>query len=380
MNEGPNGTGRNHEAMGARTSHAGAARRRPVRRVRVRKTALDLALIWSVIGIFVILAVTAIHLAASVLIPITLAVVVGLILGLAADRLGALGVPPMLSALILTTGFAALIFFIANTLIGPLGELAANAPAMVEQAIERILPYLQRIKWLHINSASFRSGSMSMEALIENSSTVLSTVATRVTPAIVQTLIFFAALVLFLGSRHAIRKTLIIAFRDRARRLAAIRTFNAIEQALGFYFATASLLYAVVGVSMTIIAWAGGLDMPVLWGFFAFLSSFVPFLGVTAMTMALAIAGVIAHDSLVVGLAPAAAFFAVHMVMENLVTPAVMGRRLEINSFAVFVAIIFWTWLWGAIGAMLAVPLSLIAITVASELLPQNRIQPNLPD
>ncbi len=380
MNEGPNGTGRSHEVMGARTSHAGAARRRPVRRVRVRKTALDLALIWSVIGIFVILAVTAIHLAASVLIPITLAVVVGLILGLAADRLGALGVPPMLSALILTTGFAALIFFIANTLIGPLGELAANAPAMVEQAIERILPYLQRIKWLHINSASFRSGSMSMEALIENSSTVLSTVATRVTPAIVQTLIFFAALVLFLGSRHAIRKTLIIAFRDRARRLAAIRTFNAIEQALGFYFATASLLYAVVGVSMTIIAWAGGLDMPVLWGFFAFLSSFVPFLGVTAMTMALAIAGVIAHDSLVVGLAPAAAFFAVHMVMENLVTPAVMGRRLEINSFAVFVAIIFWTWLWGAIGAMLAVPLSLIAITVASELLPQNRIQPNLPD
>ncbi|MCJ7996301.1 AI-2E family transporter [Rhizobium cremeum] len=380
MNEGPNGTGRSHEAMGARTSHAGAARRRPVRRVRVRKTALDLALIWSVIGIFVILAVTAIHLAASVLIPITLAVVVGLILGLAADRLGALGVPPMLSALILTTGFAALIFFIANTLIGPLGELAANAPAMVEQAIERILPYLQRIKWLHINSASFRSGSMSMEALIENSSTVLSTVATRVTPAIVQTLIFFAALVLFLGSRHAIRKTLIIAFRDRARRLAAIRTFNAIEQALGFYFATASLLYAVVGVSMTIIAWAGGLDMPVLWGFFAFLSSFVPFLGVTAMTMALAIAGVIAHDSLVVGLAPATAFFAVHMVMENLVTPAVMGRRLEINSFAVFVAIIFWTWLWGAIGAMLAVPLSLIAITVASELLPQNRIQPNLPD
>ncbi|ATN33400.1 AI-2E family transporter [Rhizobium sp. ACO-34A] len=380
MNDRPNGSGKSRETMEERPARVTEVRRRATHRVKARKTALDLAMIWSVIGIFAILAITAIQLASSVLIPITLAVVVGLILGLAADRLGALGIPSMLSALILTTLFAALIFFIANTLIGPLSDLAANAPAMAEQAIDRILPYLQRIKWLHITSASFRSGPMSMEALIENSSTVLSTVASRVTPAVVQTLIFFAALVLFLGSRHAIRKTMIVAFRDRARRLAAIRTFNAIEQALGFYFATASLLYAVIGISMTIIAWAGGLDMPVLWGFFAFLSSFVPFLGVAAMTTALAIAGLLIHDSLLFGLLPAAAFFAVHMVMENLVTPAVMGRRLEINPFAVFVAIIFWTWLWGAIGAMLAVPLSLIAITITSELLPQNRIQPNLPD
>jgi len=69
----------------------------------------------------------------------------------------------------------------------------------------------------------------------------------------------------------------------------------------------------------------------------------------------------------------------VHAVMENLVTPAVMGRRLEINPFIVFVAIVFWTWMWGAVGAVLAVPLSLIAMTIAGELLPRGRIQPKLP-
>ncbi|NML76887.1 AI-2E family transporter [Rhizobium sp. S-51] len=385
MGDRTNGSGRGREARARAAVETvpgpfkGPTSRRTYHRVRVRKTALDLALIWSVIGIFAIMAVAAVYLAASVLMPITFAIVIGLILGVAADRLGALGIPPMLTALILSTLFAMLLFFTANTLIGPLTELAGLAPAMVEAVIERILPYLEKIEWLHISRFSFTSGPVTPEALIENTGTVLTTFATHVTPAVVQGLIFFAALLLFLGSRLTIRKTLIIAFRDRARRLAAIRTINSIEQALGFYFATASLLYAVVGVAMVLISWIGGLSMPVLWGFFAFLSSFIPFLGVTAMTLALAIGGLVTHDSLFMALSPALAFFIVHMVMENLVTPAVMGRRLEINPFAVFVAIIFWTWMWGAVGAVLAVPLSLIALTIANELLPSQKIQPNLP-
>ncbi len=135
-----------------------------------------------------------------------------------------------------------------------------------------------------------------------------------------QGLIFFAALIMFLGSRHQIRRALIISFRDRARRLSAIRIINAIETALGFYFATAALLYAVAGLIMTVIAWAGGLSSPIVWGFFTFLSSFVPFLGVTGMTLALAIGGLLTHDNILLGLAPAMGFFAVHALMENLVT------------------------------------------------------------
>ncbi|WP_371864050.1 AI-2E family transporter [Ciceribacter naphthalenivorans] len=353
--------------------------RRSPYRVQVRKTALDLALIWAVIGIFLILAVSAVYFAASILMPITLAIVVGLILGVAADRLGALGIPPMATAVILSSLFALMLFFIANTLATPLVDLAGEAPAMAEHTIERVRPFLERFRWLHVTATTFRSGPVTPEALIEHTGTVLSTLATRVTPALLQGLIFFGALVFFLGSRLALRRALIVAFNDRARRLAAIRIINAIEQALGFYFATATLLYAMVGVLMTVIAWGGGLQMPGLWGLFAFLSSFLPYLGITLMTLALAIAGLLTHDGLMQALAPALAFFVVHAVMENLVTPAVMGRRLEINPFTVFVAIVFWTWMWGAIGAVLAVPLSLIAMTIAGEVMPRGPAQPKLP-
>ena len=76
---------------------------------------------------------------------------------------------------------------------------------------------------------------------------------------------------------------------------------------------------------------------------------------------------------------PAIAFFIIHLLMENLVFPAIMGRQWEINPFIVFIAIIFWTWLWGAVGAMLALPLSLIAMTIANELFPERRAVPHLP-
>ncbi len=53
-----------------------------------------------------------------------------------------------------------------------------------------------------------------------------------------------------------------------------------------------------------------------------------------------------------------------------------MGKRLEMNAFMLFIAIVFWTWLWGAVGAMLAVPLTLICMTLYSGLMPQTKIQP----
>ncbi|MUZ71243.1 AI-2E family transporter [Agrobacterium vitis] len=346
---------------------------------RHRKTALDLAQAWAVIGLFLIVAIAALHYAGTILMPLTLAVVVGLILGLAADRLEALGVPPMLSAVLLTTALFALVTIIANTLAGPLMELAQDIPSIGQTMVDRFTPYFQRFHWLHLDRLASSNGPINLDKMLENGGGILSTVASQVTPAIVQTLIFFAGLVLFLAGRVSIRKTLIVSFRDRARRLSAIRSINAIETALGFYFATASVIYAGVGCCALLIAWVGGLTLPVLWGFFAFLSSFVPFLGVTAMTFALAVAGMLTHSSLLFGLLPAIAFFTVHALVENLVTPAVMGRRMEINAFGVFVAIIFWTWVWGAAGAMLAVPLALIGKAIFTELAPHAAPKPKLP-
>ncbi|SEH57704.1 Predicted PurR-regulated permease PerM [Rhizobium tibeticum] len=346
---------------------------------RVEKDGLDITMAWAVIGIFAMLALSAIYMMSLILVPVTLAVVVGMILGLLAEKLSRLGVPRITNAVILSTGVALVIVLVANSLAGPLTTLANEGPAFVEKTFNRLMPYLERIRWLHITPETFQGGPMSSDKLLENTGNVLHLISANLTPALVQALIFFAALLLFLAGRVSLRRSIIMVFRTRPQRLAAIRVINSVEQVLGFYFATASLIYLCLGVMMMVIAYLGGLSAPVLWGFFAFLSSFIPYLGIASMTLAAAIAGIITHDGLLVGLMPAAAFFIVHLIMENLVFPAVMGKRLEINPFVVFLAILFWTWMWGAVGAMLALPLSLIVMTIIDELFIEERLQPQLP-
>ncbi|OHV76133.1 AI-2E family transporter [Rhizobium sp. LCM 4573] len=351
----------------------------PPERLPLGREALEVATSWAVIGIFMILGFGIVHYMSLILIPLTLAVVVGLILGLAADRLGRAGMPRFATAILLSSLVAAVFFFIVNSLAEPVATLVREGPSAIERTINRILPYLERQQWLNISPSSFETGPMSVQSLIENSSNILGVLTASLTPAIIQALIFFGALLLFLYGRLKLRRTIILAFPTRRQRLVAIRVLNSIDHVLGYYFATATLIYLALGVSMALIAYFGGLAVPVLWGMFAFLSSFIPFLGITLMTISVAIAGILTHEGLILGLIPAAVFFSLHLVMENLIFPAVMGRQWEINPFLVFVAILFWTWMWGAVGAMLALPLSLIMMTVLNELFPERKTVPHLP-
>ena len=330
------------------------------------KTGLDLVVAWSIVGTFIIAASAVIYMMEAILMPVTLAIVIGMVLGLAADRLARYGIPPVMGGLLLGIVFVVGLFFLINALIEPLTSLAGQAPGIIERTIERVLPYLQRFEWARVAIDGANEKKVT-DVAIENAGAMLGFVAAGVTPAFIQTLIFLAALGLFLVGRSHLRKTIILAFATRDRRLAAIRIMNATENAIGFYFSTASLIYVALGTITTVIAFAGGLTVAPLWGLFAFVSSFIPYLGVTAMTIALLCAGLMTHDALLLALAPAAAFFMLHLVMENLVTPAILGRRLEINPFLIFLAIIFWTWMWGAVGAMLALPLCLIAMTIFNE-------------
>ncbi|WP_337184799.1 AI-2E family transporter [Shinella sp.] len=338
-----------------------------------RRYGLDIAAAWAAIGIFLIMAMGVVYLMAPILIPLSLAVVTGLIFGVAAEKLNDLGIPPLPTALLLAGLFGLGVFLVAGMLADPIAQLATNAPDLVRGAYDRITPLFSRFGWLNISPETLGAGQMSMEKVLENTGSILSILSASLTPALLQGMIFFAALVLFLSARLKLRQMIIMAFPRRSQRLTTIRIMNAIDSALGYYFATASLVYAALGVVTGLITWGGGLAMPALWGLFAFISSFVPFLGVTLMTISLATAGLLTHDTVMMGLLPALCFFLVHLAMENLVMPAVMGKRLEVNAFIIFTAIIFWTWMWGAAGAMLALPLSIIGMTIADELRPAKR-------
>ncbi len=96
---------------------------------------------------------------------------------------------------------------------------------------------------------------------------------------------------------------------------------------------------------------------PILWGLLAFVLNFIPYAGPLTGTALAAISAIVAFDSLGYALLAPAVYTLVVTIENQLVSPFVLSRRLEINSVAILVAFAFFAWIWGVGGIIVSVPL-----------------------
>ncbi|WP_051521276.1 AI-2E family transporter [Rubellimicrobium mesophilum] len=110
--------------------------------------------------------------------------------------------------------------------------------------------------------------------------------------------------------------------------------------------------------------WLLGMPMAVVWGLMTFLLNYIPFVG-NILTVALVGAvSVVTFDSLWDAALPPLALIVLSGIESNIVTPLLVGRRLELNQVAQLITLAFWTWLWGVAGAILAVPFLVVVKAV----------------
>jgi len=320
------------------------------------------------VGLFVLAFLVALHAAAALVVPMTAAVILGSVLAHVGDRGQRIGVPAPVAAMTLVAVTGVGLFFLGTAVAEAIGGIADRAPEMVER-LDRLADRLfVAVDARLVGSGGLVDGSPIAGRLGRIASSVDMNAVTSflggLTPALGEVLIFLATLVFFVAGRASLRRRAILSFGDRERRLAMIRVFNSAETALATFFGTTAVIYLGVGLVTALLAWSGGLANPPLWGVVTMLLSFVPFLGPAIVAFALASAGLLAQESPVAALWPALGFLVVHLVCENAVIPSILGRKFEINPFLVFVAIVFWSWMWGAMGAVLAVPILLVARTL----------------
>lgn len=101
------------------------------------------------------------------------------------------------------------------------------------------------------------------------------------------------------------------------------------------------------------------LDMPnpVLWGVMAGLLNFVPYLGAIVGTGVVALVAVLTFDDVGRVLIPPVSYLALTSLEGQFITPTILGRRLRLNPVVIFVWLVFWGWIWGVPGALVAVPM-----------------------
>ncbi len=137
--------------------------------------------------------------------------------------------------------------------------------------------------------------------------------------------------------------------RGLSRALKEIQNYLAIKTAISLL--TGLLIWAWVFLL--------GIDFPVLWGLLAFLLNYIPNLGsIIAAVPAVLLA--IIQQGPGTGLLTALGFLSVNFVLGNLVEPNLMGRRLGLSALVVFVSLVFWGWVWGPVGMLLSVPLTMV--------------------
>jgi predicted PurR-regulated permease PerM len=141
----------------------------------------------------------------------------------------------------------------------------------------------------------------------------------------------------------------------------AIEISQHIEDDISAYLATVSIMNAAVGLATALVMWLCGVGDPILWGAVAFLLNYVPILGPMIGLVTFALAGLLTLDTLWQALLPAALYLIIHLIEGETVTPMLLARRFTLNPVLVVIALIFWYWMWGVPGAILAVPM--LAIT-----------------
>jgi len=127
---------------------------------------------------------------------------------------------------------------------------------------------------------------------------------------------------------------------------------------LGRYLGIKTLVSIVTGLVVGIMTWAIGLDFPLLWAMLAFLLNYVPTIGsiiaaVPAVLMALVQLGYGGAVTTAIG------FLAVNTVFGNMIEPRLMGYGVGLSPLVVFIGLVFWGWVFGPVGMLLSVPLTM---------------------
>ena len=143
-------------------------------------------------------------------------------------------------------------------------------------------------------------------------------------------------------------------FQDK---VAAAKLVAETQHELSRYILYISLINAGLGLTTAAVLWLLRFEDPLLWGSMVALLNFAPYVGTIFSLSVLSMAGVTQYGLEWGALLPALAFFVLNTIESQLVTPAVLGRNMQMNPLVIVLWLMLWGWLWGIAGVLIAVPL-----------------------
>jgi predicted PurR-regulated permease PerM len=311
-------------------------------------------------AILMLLVLVILYFSGAVVLPIVFAFLFNLLLQPAMTALVKAHVPRTMAALFIIAVFIGAVTGIGYSLWGPAADWISKAPQSVALLEERLSAFSKPV-------ASVQKASQEVEKCAGGSRTDVTSVSLK-GPSLGSTLFSgartmvaeFATMVLLLffllRSGDLFLRRLVEILPTLSDKKQAVDISNEITRNISGYLVTITLMNGAVGIATGFATYMFGLSNPILWGVLAFVLNYILILGPLSGVAILFLAGLLTFDTLWQALLPAASYLAIH-VTEGAVTPLLLARRFALNPVLVIISLVFWYWMWGIPGALLAVPL-----------------------
>ena len=158
----------------------------------------------------------------------------------------------------------------------------------------------------------------------------------------------------------------IVGPREGERRGATKRVTNdrrrvtKIVREVQAYLGIKTLVSLATGLAISLLAWFLGLDFPILLGLIGFVLNYIPTVGSILAAIPALFLSLVQFTTFGNFMFVVIGYGAINMVIGNIIEPNLMGRRLGLSTLVVILSLLFWAWVWGPVGALLAVPLTMI--------------------
>ena len=304
----------------------------------------------------IVIAVAGLKLAAPLLVPLVTAVFITTVSLPIVRALTDRKVPRSLAILFAVLIDLAVLVGLAGLLAGRVDELAGRLPYYQERLAEMAV---ESATWVDTHGVHVHADRIA-EAMAELRVMSLAADLFQSVGALVSRAVFLAFLVPLL--------VLFMLFESGPWRIKMAYVLHSPTQDLPRFANAAREVqtYLVVKSGLSVLTgglcagWVAvcGVDFPLLWGLLAFLLNFVPTLGMFIATIPPVVVALIQFGP-GAALLVLAGYLMINFTLGNFVEPRVMGRALGLSPLVVFLSMVFWGWLWGPIGALLAVPLTM---------------------
>ncbi|QEL23537.1 AI-2E family transporter [Bosea sp. F3-2] len=326
-------------------------------------------------GLFILGALAAVYVASSIILPVVLAFALKLLLQPAMRLLERVHVPRAIGALLPILLVVGVLVGLVAALSGPAATWAARLPEGIPrleahlvvlrgpiQALQKVIQQAEQVAEAPGQKDHFialRRDLGLTGALFAGTRAVLDGLFTTI-------LVLYFLLVS--GDTFLRRMVEILPrFSDKRQ---AVDIARQIEEDISAYLVTITAMNATVGVATAAAMQLCGLGDPLLWGATAFLLNYIPILGPLFGAVILLLAGMLSFDGLWWAVLPPALYFGIHVVEGETLTPMLLARRFTLNPVLVILSLVFWFWMWGVPGAILAVPMLAILKIVCDRVRP----------